>query len=143
MNALEYLKSISRTESFIESKKLRLKALNDLINHVPGPVYSNNPRVTKSPDSSISNIMNEAIDLENEIDRDRFKVQSMKSYMLSLIRKINNPDEEQVLIKRYFNKMAFDEIAQEMGHCQRWIYVHHKKAIEKLNEMDINDNACS
>lgn len=139
MNALEYLKSISRTENFIKSKKLRLKVLNDLINHVPGPVYSNNPRVTKSPDSSISHIMNQSIDLENEIEQDKFKVQSMKSYMLSLISKINESDEENVLIKRYFDNMAFDDIAYEMNCSSRWVYKLHKKAIEKLNEMTIED----
>lgn len=139
MNAEEYLKSISRTENFIKSKKLRLKALNDLIEHVPGPVYSTNPRVSKSPNSSISHIMNQAIDLENEIEQDKVKVQSMRSYMLSLISKIKEPDEENIIIKRYFDNMTFDDIAYEMDCSSRWVYKLHKKAIKTLNEMTIED----
>lgn len=137
MDAKAYLKSISRKESFINAKKLRLQALKDLAYHIPSPNFSKEMKVKKNTNSPVADAIIKAADLEKEIQKEEIELYQMKAYMIGLIGEIHDPDEESVLIKRYFEHMSWVKIAAELYYSTRWIYVLHGRALDKLNRMQL------
>lgn len=137
MDAKEYLKDMSRKESFINAKKLRLQALKDLAYHIPGPVISDMPKNKRRTDSKVEHALIKAADLEKEIKEDERSLKEMKAYMLTLIGYINNPTEESIIIKRYFEHEKWEDISVELCYSPRWIFHLHGSALDKLNRIEV------
>ena len=138
MDAKEYLMKITHDESVINAKKLRLEALRDIAEHVSGPVFSDMPKVKRRSDSPVAEAIIEAATLEKEIENDELSLNRMKVFMLELIGDIKDPNEESVIIERYFNHSSWEDIAKRLYYSVRWIYVLHGRALQKLNAMQID-----
>lgn len=133
MNAKEYFREISRMEALINTKKQRAGALKKLacgsgsmnFDGMPG-----NPIKSLSP---MADAICKAMDLEAEIRRDEYLLQAKKVFLLEQISAIENCDCQTVLIERYFDRLSWKDIANNMFYSMRWTYKVHDRAIEELD----------
>ncbi|KOA21163.1 hypothetical protein CLHOM_02930 [Clostridium homopropionicum DSM 5847] len=132
MTAKEYLRQLSRTEAFINAKKQRAEALRRLAETSSSPVMNGMPRNPNGGGSTMAEAICKAIMIESEIKEDEIALQERKVFLLELIGKIENTEHQTVLIKRYFEKLSWDRIAECMFYSTRWIYKLHGQALEDL-----------
>jgi len=138
MNAKEYFRQIFRMEALISTKKQRVAALKTLASSVGSTYLSGMPKNPSRSLSPIADAVCKALDLETEITKDEFLLQEKKVFLLELIGTIESCDCQTVLIKRYFEHLSWDDIANRMFYSTRWIYKLHGRALgeidKKLNE---------
>ena len=69
------------------------------------------------------------VDLEMEIT----KLAEERKALIAKIDLLENDDLSRLLILRYVQETPWDDIAAEMGFCERHIYRLHKTAVEELD----------
>lgn len=69
------------------------------------------------------------VDLEMEIT----KLAEERKALIAKIDLLENDDLSKLLILRYVQETPWDDIAVEMGFCERHIYRLHKAAVEELD----------
>ncbi len=138
MNAKEHFRQISRMEAFISTKKQRSAALKELASSTCSPNLSEMPKNPNKSLSPMADALCKALDLDAEIRKDEFHLQEKKVFLLELIGTLDGCDCQTVLIKRYFEHLNWEEIANRMFYSTRWIYKLHGRALvemdNKLNE---------
>ena len=142
MTAKEYLRQISRMESFIESKKERLAVLNDIAVSCGAPALTGMPKNPSPTQSKMADAVCKAIDLENEIKQDEEQLRQKKVFLLELIGQIDNTEYQTVLISRYFKGASWADIANNLFYTERWIYKLHGRALEELNHILLKIDDC-
>lgn len=80
------------------------------------------------------------IDLQNEINRDIDAYVDMKRSVWNLLEKIQNPDQLQVLYKRYFKYEHWEQIACEMNMTYRNVCYIHGRALQAVTELLKGEN---
>lgn len=72
-----------------------------------------------------------------ETVRERLKELSTEYQVLDqLIDKLDKPLDQTILRLHYFDKLSFKEIAIKLFYHEKTIVRYHKKAIEKLKELE-------
>lgn len=75
------------------------------------------------------------VDLQTEIDKDIDAYIDMKRSVWNLLEKIQNPDQLQVLYKRYFKYEHWEQIACEMNMTYRNVCYIHGRALQAVSEL--------
>ena len=139
MEIKEYLKNISRVESHIEAKKQRIAILKDMAVSPTAPNVDGMPKNPNKWKSSMADAVTKYLELEDEIKADEISLEKKKVFIVELIGQLNNTEHQTVLIKRYFDKKSWSDIATDMFYTTRWIYKLHGSALEKLEEVYKNE----
>lgn len=126
----EELKDIYYLDSRIESKIRQLEQLNALKTCVGALDYSKD-RIQTSTTNSTEDRLIRIIDLENNINSDIDDLIDMKNEARKIISKLSGV-ERTVLEMRYFEGMAWEEIAFRLGYEVRQIYRYHGKGLSDL-----------
>lgn len=134
MNAKDYLKDMARMEAHIEAKKQRVAVLKEIASSPSVPNMSGMPRNPNKGKSSMADTVMKYIALEEEITLEKLKLEEKKVFMLSLIGELDNTEYQTVLIKRYFEKKSFSDIAQDLFYSERWIYTLHGNALALVTD---------
>lgn len=135
MTAKECLKQMVRLESTIKAKRKRAAALRQLAQSIGSSSQDGMPKNQDRSSSPMTNAICKAIDLENEIKKDEKKLQMQKMHLLDVIGRLENVDEQTVLIKRYFEHESWEKIVRSLCYSSSWVYQLHGQALEKLNEL--------
>lgn len=72
------------------------------------------------------------IDLENEIDEEIDRLVDLKQEIVSLIKKVKNPEYQTLLELRYLNFKTWEQIASEMHYSIQHTFRIHDKALSLL-----------
>ncbi len=75
------------------------------------------------------------IDLQHEIGRDIDSYIDMKRKVWDLLERIKNPDQLQVLYKRYFKYEHWEQIACEMNMTYRNVCYIHGRALQAVSKL--------
>ncbi len=134
MTAKEIFKQLARMDAFIDAKKQRLDALKTLASSIGSPNLSGMPKNPSKPLSSLADAVCKALDLEVEIRSDEARLQEKKVHLLELIGTLDNSDHQTVLIKRYFERLSWENIASSMFYTTRWIFKLHGRALEEMDK---------
>lgn len=134
MTAKEYFRQISQMEAFINTKKQRVDALKALASSVGSSNLSGMPKNPSKSLSPMADAVCKALDLEAKIREDEYLLQQKKVFLLELIGTIDSCDCQTVLIKRYFERLSWEDIASLMFYSTRWIYKLHGRALEVMDE---------
>ena len=137
MNAKEYLQRIRSLDKQIKNKKLEIE---DIRNKMRGSVaISYEPKIgvsgsvnTKSPQEKYLSI---CIEYEEELAQDIDNLMLLKREAMRLIDQIDDADCIDLLYKRYFQFMKWEEIAVEMKYAYRSIIRLHGKALHKMDKI--------
>lgn len=72
------------------------------------------------------------IDLEHEIDEEIDRLVDLKQEIVSLIKKVKNPEYQTLLELRYLNFKTWEQIATEMHYSTQHTFRIHDKALSLL-----------
>lgn len=80
------------------------------------------------------------IDLDNEIDKSADEYVNKKKEVITVLEKIQNPDQLDILYKRYIQYESFEQISNEMSMSYRNVCNIHGKALHTVNELLKNES---
>lgn len=132
--AKEFLKQVRLCDIHINNKleeKARLQALalkitsSWLSEHVSG----------SGERDKLGDAVSRIMDLESEIDRDIDIFVQQKRSVQEVIDIVSNPDQLNILYKRYVHYESFEQIANEMCMSYRNVCTIHGKALQAVNEI--------
>ena len=135
MTAKEYLSQAYRIDQRINSKIEQIASLRELSLKAT-TTLSDMPKGTQNVHSK-EKIITKMMDLENEINADIDRLVDLKHEMVSVIRAVENPEQQTLLEQRYLCFKPWEQIAVTMGYSLQHIFRLHDKAlsfVEKIKD---------
>ena len=131
MTIKEYLSQAYRIDQRINSKLEQVRNLRELAVKATSTLsdtYSSGSGNKQKMEGVIVKI----IDLENEIDEEIDRLVDLKQEIVSLIKKVKNPEYQTLLELRYLNFKTWEQIATEMHYSIQHTFRIHDKALSLL-----------
>ena len=131
MTAKQYLDQIRNYER-------RIERINEEIERLEAVATNTSPSLTGMPHnpSPTTSRLEEAVvkilDKEMELKQEKDKLEALRKEATATIAQLEKPDERDVLYKRYLETQTWEDIAAEMGYCERQIFRIHASALKKL-----------
>jgi len=132
--AKEYLEQIQLCDKKINSKLEELCRLNALAYKVTSTLKAVAVFGSGTQDK-VGDAVSRIVDLQREINDDIDKYCDKKAEVRALIDQIKNPDELDVLSKRYLLYESLEQIACEMGFTYRNVCYIHGRALQTVAEL--------
>lgn len=67
-----------------------------------------------------------------DLKKERLEKVKIRKKIERSIRNLKDEDEQEVLRLRYISGLKWEEVAAEMGYCEKWTHEIHKKALKNL-----------
>lgn len=132
--AQEYLSQIELCDKQINNKLEELSRLNALALKVTSSLKQVAVFGSGSQDK-IGDAVSRIVDLQREINEDIDRYCDRKAEARALIEKVKDPDQFDVLSKRYLLYKSFEQIACEMGFTYRNVCYIHGRALQTVTEL--------
>ena len=132
MNAKEYLTQAYRIDRRINSKLEQIASLRGLATKATSTL-SDMPHNHNRSARSMENIICKMVDLENEINTDIDNLVDLKGEIVSLIKRMQNPEYQTLLELRYLCLNSWEQVAVDMGYSLQHIYRIHDKALKCID----------
>ncbi len=139
MNAKEYLAQAYRIDQRINSKLEQITSLRELAVKATSTITDMPHNPTKNT-GSMENIITKMVDLENEINDDIDTLVDLKREIISVIKRIQNPEFQTLLELRYLCFISWEQIAVDLEYSSQHIYRLHEKA---LNAVAVPENGAT
>ena len=132
--AKEYLQQVKLCDVNVTNKLEELSRLKDMVYHITstlrGDVVSGSGNQDKLGDA-----VAKIVDLEAEINDAIDAYVDKKREISKTIEKITDPDQVQVLHKRYFEYLTWEQIACEIPMSYRNVCYVHGRALQAVAEL--------
>lgn len=128
--AKEYLCKIQKVDRLINRLTSMLAGLRASLTS-KGCNYEDRVQ-TSMPSDALATAVAKVVDLEKEIDERIDELVDLKREALRTIERIENFDQQCVLIARYIEGMKWETIAADMDSDLRWVYRVHGQALLSL-----------
>lgn len=139
--AKRYLSRIRNIDRKIVGLKSTLANSRDSLT-VGGMSYDE-PHIRSQPGDKMSAKVAKLVDLEREISREIAKMIELKCNTLVTICRIDDYEQQNILIARYIDLMTWDEIAYEYHKSNRQVYRIHRNALQALDKiLNEEDEIC-
>lgn len=132
--AKEYLEQIQLCDKHINNKIEELSRLNSLALKVTSSMKQVAVFGSGSQDK-VGDAVSRIIDLQREINEDIDRYCDMKTERRKLIEQIKDPDQLDVLSKKYLLYESLEQIACEMGFTYRNVCYIHGRALQAVSEL--------
>lgn len=117
MKAKDYLRTIKRMDSAIEHKRIELKMLEESRGAIGSVTDYTRDKVQTSPNgASFTTLSDKIVDLKQEIEKQIITLNETRSRIIDQINSLDDPNEAQVLFKRYVMDKSMEMIAVEMNY---------------------------
>ena len=130
MDAKAYLGQAYRIDKRINSKLEQIVSLRELATKATSTL-SDTPSGGTRNVHSMQDIISKMVDLEAEINCDIDTLVDLKREIVSVIKKIQNPEYQTLLELRYLCFKTWEQIAVDMGYDLRYLHKLHDRALEK------------
>lgn len=131
MTTKEYLAQAYRIDQRINSKLEQIVSLRELATKATSTLSDTPPSGSRNV-HSMEGIIVKMIELENEINADIDVLVDLKKEIMSIIKKINNPEQQTLLELRYLCFKTWEQIAVEMRYSIQNAYKVHDRALENI-----------
>ena len=131
MTTKEYLAQAYRIEQRINSKLEQIVSLRELATKATSTLSDTPPSGSRNV-HSMEGIIVKMMELENEINADIDVLVDLKKEIMSIIKKINNPEQQTLLELRYLCFKTWEQIAVDMGYSIQNAYKVHDRALENI-----------
>lgn len=131
MTTKEYLAQAYRIDQRINSKLEQIVSLRELATKATSTLSDKPPSGSRNV-HSMEGIIVKMIELENEINADIDVLVDLKKEIMSIIKKINNPEQQTLLELRYLCFKTWEQIAVDMGYSIQNAYKVHDRALENI-----------
>lgn len=132
--AKEYLEQIQLWDKKINNELEELSRLNALAYKVTSSLKQVAVFGSGTQDK-IGDAVSKIVDLQRKMNDDIDKYCDKKAEVRALIELVKNPDELDVLSKRYLLYESFEQIACEMGFTYRNVCYIHGRALQTVAEL--------
>lgn len=139
--AKDYFAQIRKTDRLI-------KRLTDTVftlrSSLTSQSYELNPDKvqTSGPKNTLEETITKIIDLEADINRRIDELVSMKQEAFTMINRIPDLDQQNILIGRYIQLKKWEDISEELNYSMQWVFELHGKgllAFAKANSDFLNN----
>ena len=131
MTTKEFLNQAYRIDQRINSKLEQIISLHTLATKATSAL-SDMPINKSESQSKMADIIAKIVDLETEINKDIDKLVDTKKQIMSVIRKVKNPEYQTLLELRYLCFRTWEQIAVAMSYDLSWVHRLHNKALGKI-----------
>lgn len=129
-----YLERIKWLDVMIDSKQAELCRLDSLVKRIT-PVMNTTGAGGSGNQDRHGDAIAKIIDLQNEINRDNDEFIDLRREASKLLKLIRQPEQYQVLHKRYVLYESFENIAVEMRYSYRHICNIHGRALQAFEKV--------
>lgn len=129
-----YLQQIRLYDSHINTKLDELQHLKEMVTRIT-PTLKDDVVSGGGSQDKLADAVVKIVDLEAEIDREIDRYVNAKQEISSVLDGIVDPDQLQVLHKRYVQYKTFEQIACDMNMTYRNVCYIHGKALLAVNEI--------
>ena len=112
--AKNYLLEIQRLDALIRCKTAEIRQLRELAYNIT-PQLTSDPVTTSKNNDKIGGIVAKIVDLQNEKDISVDNLFDVKNERIAVIDKVQDPQQLELLHKRYVQYKTLKEIAVEMS----------------------------
>ena len=126
--AKDFLSQIHKTDALINRLVNTVATLRSSLTST-GSQLKQDKVQTSGPKNTLEETITKIIDLEAKINARIDELVSMKQEAFTMINRIPDLDQQNILIARYIQNMKLDSISDEMDHEIRWVYKTHGKAL--------------
>lgn len=134
IDAKRYLQQIQLCDSRINTRLEELHRLKEMVVRIT-PTPKDNIASGGGSQDKLANAVAKIVDLEAEIDREIDYFVNARRKIVALIDKLSDPDQIQVLHKRYVQYKTLERIACDMGMSYRNVCYIHGKGLQAVNEI--------
>lgn len=131
MTAREYLSQAHRLDQRIDAKIAQVATLNELATKCSSTL-TGMPRNPNHGTSTMADAVAKIVDLQAEINRDIDHLVDLKREMVSVIKAVENIEQQILLEKRYLCYQTWEQIAVDMGYSVRQLYRLHDESLENV-----------
>lgn len=131
MTTKEYLAQAYRIDQRINSKLEQIVSLRELATKATSTLSDTTPSGTRNV-HSMEGIIVKMVELENEINADIDILIDLKKEIMTIIKSINNPEQQTLLELRYLCFKTWEQIAVDMGYSIQNAYKVHDRAVENI-----------
>ena len=131
MPAKDFLSQAYRIDQRINSKLEQVQSLRELATKATATL-SDNPASGSRNVHSMSDIIAKMIDLENEINADIDRLVDLKREIVTVIKRVANPEYQTLLELRYLCFKSWEQIAVVMSYNSRHVFKLHDAALQKI-----------
>ena len=132
MTAQEYMKQAKILIHRIQRKRREAEDIRMREAYPSSPAYSDTPITTSPNPNRISDEILHAIQLEKDADAIFSELQMLKSRFQKAIDCLENPDDKDLLYKRYIEFKEWKQIAHEIGYSESHTKRLHSNIMKKL-----------
>lgn len=135
MTAKEYLQQIRQCEIFIKQRQRELEQLKDSRTFISGIDYGKDRVQTSFTGGTSQNKTSEDIvDLENEIEENINKMNSLRHDIIDKIQKMKDIRYSELLFLKYVEGMDLGNISIRMNYEYKWCCELHTRALDEFAE---------
>lgn len=131
MTIKEYLSQAYRIDQRINSKLEQVQSLRELAEKATSTL-NDTPCSGTGNKQKIESVVVKIIDLEHEIDEEIDRLVDLKKDIVSLIKRVKNPEYQTLLELRYLCFRTWEQIAVAMSYDLSWVHRLHNKALGKI-----------
>lgn len=143
MTAKEYLQQLHKLTVTIEQRKQEKADLRESLYNISGIDYSKERIRGSSPaGSNHERVMVKLIELENKIDILIGEQIELKDKIIGQIHELDNPNQINVLYKRYVLFEKIEQIADDLGFSYRNIYRLHDHGLDAFEKIHLGNFEC-
>ena len=129
-NKKHALKKYKVNRACVNRLEEKLTLLDERIKSIKSPNYSGMPR--GGTPVTIADLLSDKVDLEKRIQRLKDKGKRLKDSIIEEIDSLEDPKQAEVLELFLIDCMTIEEIAEDMGYTDRYIYDLYRDAINEL-----------
>lgn len=134
IDSKKYLQQIRLYDSHIDTKLEDLHHLKEMVTKIT-PTLKDDVVSCGCDQDKLGDAIAKIVDLEAEIDRDIDRYVAAKQEISATLDKLTDPDQLQVLHKRYVQYMTWEQIACEMNMSYRNVCYIHGKGLQTVNQI--------
>lgn len=126
--AKEYFSQIRKTDRLIHRLDSTIATLRSSLTST-GSQLKQDKVQTSGPKNTLEETITKIIDLEAKINARIDELVSMKKEAFSMISKIPDLDQQNVLVGRYIQLKKWEDLAAEFEYTTQWLFEIHGKAL--------------
>jgi hypothetical protein len=134
MTAKEYLNQVRNLESKMKILKEEIDTLREMVVST-GAIQQGERVLSSGTQDKMAETICKINEKECEWNDLMREFALARANVIINIQKLNNPEYEQILYKRYCQSKKWEEIALDMGYSYRWILKLHGRALEEFRKI--------
>lgn len=134
IDSKKFLQQIKLYDSHINTKLEELQHLKEMVLRIT-PTLKDDVVSGGSSQDKLADAVAKIVDLETEIGKDVDRYIEAKQDVSRTLEKLDDPDQLEVLHKRYVQYKTWEQIAYEMGISYRWVCTIHGRALQNIENI--------